>query len=343
MKVAFAFSVLSVGALLSAPLSAQRHPDVLRAQRAYDAFDLRQVIPAARSALIDPSLTMEDRRIALELLGFTYGALDSANLAQDSFRRLLIINPDFEPDAVRVSPRIYSLYSAALGQVLVVRNIQLDTTSFVGGEGAWNVGFEVTRPARVVLRAVGGGIDLIVDSLQTGTGAAVFTWDLSGGGDSLLPPNRYQIILQASEGNDQFSVSRVVEVSHSIVDTLLQYTEHPARDTLPSTDQPGRSWKPLGLATLYTALASGATLALENSALGSPARREIGGVALVAIVTGFVLSLRQPDPVLNPGNIAFNQMLREDLARLNADITVRNIQIRNQVRVTVTPLRPGQE
>ena len=108
------FFVISLVCFVTAAgaLRAQQDADVIRAQQAYDALDFRTVIPAAQRAIANPDLSVEDRIIAYELLGFTYGALDSTVQAVNAFRNLIFLDPDREPDAVRVTPRITSLYAS---------------------------------------------------------------------------------------------------------------------------------------------------------------------------------------------------------------------------------------
>ena len=58
-----------------------------------------------------------------------------------------------------------------------------------------------------------------------------------------------------------------------------------------------------------------------------------------ALVTGLAMSLRRPDPRPSPANILYNQLLRELLARQNADIARENETRRSQVLLHVTPAR----
>jgi len=141
--------------------------EAVRAQQALEAYrrlDYPAAIVMARRALAQQP-SRADRIALYELLGFSYGALDSTRQAVDAFRELIFLDPDREPDVSRVSPRITSLYASALGQVLVVRRIRSDTASFIAGQGGASVSFQISRPARVVVRAVGAGLDLVVDTM----------------------------------------------------------------------------------------------------------------------------------------------------------------------------------
>ena len=124
-------------------------------------------------ALAKPNLPVADRIVAYELLGFTYGVLDSNVQAVDAFRSLIFLDPDREPDAIRVTPRITSLYASALGQVLVVRGVRIDSSTFIGGSTALPVRFSLSRPGSVVMRVQGEGHRARVDSIGVVDGETI--------------------------------------------------------------------------------------------------------------------------------------------------------------------------
>jgi len=319
---------------LAPGLGAQENSTVAAARDAYVRLDFDVAIRTAEQAL-DERLTRAERIVTYELLGLAYGALDSNRLAVDAFRELIFLDPDREPDPVRVSPRIISLYASALGQVLVVRRVDVDATSFVAGEGRTSVRFEITRPARVTARVVGDGVDLPVDSASVGVGSGELLWSVLQSDSTPLPAGRYDLIVEAASARDQFASRHPLVVTHGEVDTTAHLTSVPGYTLQDEFEQPGRNWRPLGVAALYTALASGASLALESTSLASPDRKEIGGVSFAVLLTGFVMSLKKPDPRPVPANILYNQLLREELARRNAEITAQNERRRRQVMVSV--------
>lgn len=330
--------VAALTVCISASLAAQEHPDVAAARRAYANLDYAGTIAAARRALTRPRLSTDDRATAYELLGFVYGALDSATQAVDAFRELIFLDPDREPDPLRISPRITALYANALGQVLVVRNVQAASVSFVANQGAVPLTFEVSRrPATVVARAVGDGLDVTIDSF-TVTDRGLVAWSAVDSRGDPVPAGRYRILIEAEQGPDQYTSQVLLDVSHGIVDTLPHLTSLPGYTLQDEYMQPGRNWKPLGVAALYTALASGASLALENTNLANPPRREIGGVSFAVLVTGFVMSLKKPDSVPVPANILYNQLYRQRLAEQNAEVAEENVIRRRQVMLTVVPV-----
>jgi hypothetical protein len=327
----------ALAALIPATLGAQEHPLVRRAQQAYDALDFSGSIGTARAAL-QQQLTREDRILAYELLGFSYGALDSTRQAVEAFRQLIFLDPDREPDVERVSPRITSLYASALGQVLVVRRVTVDSTSFIAGRGFVPIRFEVTRASRAVTRVIGGGLDLVIDSALVVAGEMQVLWDpVTVSGDPVAS-GTYQVVVTVFEGSNQFGAPLDLSLTHSAVDTLAHLTSLPGYTEQPEYETPGRSWQPLGIALLYTGLAAGAAVALENPNLEVGERKELAGVSLLTLIAGVALSLKKPDPVPVEANILYNQLLREELARRNADIAQQNTERRRQVMLTVVPL-----
>jgi tetratricopeptide (TPR) repeat protein len=321
--------------------SAQENAALSAAKQAYEALDYETAIAQAQRALGSRLSTIE-RIEAYELLGFTYAALDSTRLAVDAFREMIFLAPDREFDPDVVSPRITSLYASALGQVLVIRNVRVDSTSFVAGNGRVPLQFDVSRPAEVVIRAVGEGSDMRVDSLSVAALGGVF-WRATDEAGDPVPPGRYQLVIQASAGRDEYASQIVVQVRHGAVDTLPHVTSLEGYAVRDSLQYPGRNWRPLGMAALYTAVASAASLALENSGLGSPPRKEIGGVSGIALLTGLIMSIKKPDPRPVPASIEFNRLLRDQIAQRNAEIARENDVRRSQVQLTVVPVRGGRQ
>lgn len=318
----------------SVVLRGQENPVLRQAQQAYDALDFGRAIATATRALGE-RLSREDRIHAHQLLGFAYGALDSARQAVSQFRELIFLDPDREPDVTQVSPRITALYASALGQVLVVRRLRVDSASFVAGRGGLGIQFQLSRPARAIARVVGTGYDVVLDSqLVAGTGR--FEWRAVTESGDPVPPGSYQVIVTALESGNEFAAPIGVTVTHASVDTLDHLTRLPGYSELSETETPPRDWRPLGIAVLYAGLSSGAAVALENRDLGV-SNREIIGVGIAALITGFIMSVKQPESRPVPANIRYNQLLRDDLARRNQDIIRQNIERRREVMLTIVP------
>ncbi len=331
---------LLIALLVTIPLQAvaQENAALVRARQAYEALDYRNAIVSVRRAL-GQQLTGGELVEAYEMLGFMYGAFgrDSAEQAVESFRNLIILDPDREPDARRVSPTITQMYASALGQVLVVRKVSIDSASFVAGQGMVPLRFDVSQPADIRVRAVGNGLDIAVDS-QSVAGAGGVFWSPVLEDGSPVPPGQYQLVVEAFARPEQYASQIMVEIRHGAVDTLEHVSSLIGYDFQAELEYPGRNWQPLGLASIYTAIASAAALALENSGLGSPQREEIAGVGAAVLLTGFIMSLRKPDPRPVPANIRYNELLRQQIAQENARRAAENEVRRMQVQLTVLPL-----
>ena len=334
-------AVVVLGVALLAPmakLGAQDTSLVARARAAYDTLDYAAAIAAARQALQGP-ISEQDRVSAYELLGFSYGALDSTRAAVDAFRQLIFLAPDREPDVERVSPRITSLYASALGQVLVVRRVAFDSATFVAGLGASRLHYEVSRPALTTTRVVGQGVALVVDS-QMVTGPAQVAWSVQGRDGRPLPPGDYDVVVTAREGErSEYSSAPIrIRVAHGRVDTLPQLSSLPGYEKQPELVSPPRDWRPVALAVLYAGIGSAAVLAVDGGRLGTAPRTALLSVSGGAVAAGLALSLRRPDPRPSSTNILYNRLLGELLARRNAEIARENETRRAQVLLTVRPL-----
>ncbi|HEY0351166.1 MAG TPA: tetratricopeptide repeat protein [Gemmatimonadales bacterium] len=317
------------------PLAAQDNPTLRRASKAYNDLSFAQAITLVRQATRE-RLGSNDQARAYELLGFAYASLDSTRQATEAFKQALLLNPDRALDAARVSPKITSAFALALAQVLVLRDLRIDTSEFVAGVGSLPIRFTVTRTARLRTRLVGPGGEITVDS-ALGEGAVRLQWNglLAGG----RPPARgvYRVIVEASAGRDSYAASLPFRIDAGAVDTLAHLTSLPGYDLLPETVVPPRSWKPVGLALMATSVALGSSLALENSKLGGGGRREILGIGTGAALVGLLATMKKPAPVPARANILYNSLVREQLARRNAEIAAENASRRRQVKLAIVP------
>ncbi|HSD32736.1 MAG TPA: hypothetical protein VLB49_12550 [Gemmatimonadales bacterium] len=307
--------------------------------QAYEALDFRQVIVQGRAALRQ-RLTTQERARAEELLGFAFSATNQPDSAISAFREAILLDPDRQLDARRVSPRITGYFNAALGQVLVVRQLRVDTARFISGTagGGVPIRFTVTSPARVRTRAILGDNTLLVDSsIVAGTMNLKWSGTLANGDP--VPPGRWRIVVEAL-GTGQYTTSSYqdVQVTVGAVDTLPHLTALPGYTALPETEIPPQSGRPLGIALLYTGFAGAGALALNNGDLGTATGREIGVAAGAALITGFVMMLKKPAPRPALGNIQYNRLLKEQLARRNTEITLQNALLRRQVQLTAVPI-----
>jgi hypothetical protein len=322
-------------AAFGTPLTAQDNPTLRRASRAYNDLAYGQAIALVRQATRE-RLGPDDQARAYELLGFSYASLDSTRKATEAFKQSLLLNPDRVLDAGRISPKITSAFALALAQVLVLRDLKVDSTEFVAGAGTLPIRFTVTRTARLRTRLVGPGGEITVDS-ALGEGAVHLRWNglLSNG----QPPARgmYRVIVEASAGRDSYAASIPLRIDAGTVDTLRHLTSLAGYDLLPETVVPPRSWKPVGLALMATSVALGGSLALESSKLGGGGRREILTIGTGAALVGLFSTMKKPAAVPARANILYNSLVREQLARRNAEIAAENAARRQQVKLAITP------
>jgi len=197
--------------------------------------------------------------------------------------------------------------------------------------------FTITSPARVRVRALSGSTSLLIDSSAV-TGTVSLRWPAVLRSGEPVPQGTWQIVVEATAGQNSFSASQGVRVGYGSVDTAAHVTSLPGYQELSETEIPPQSWRPLGLAFLYTGGALVGTLGLEGGAVGTASRREIGVVGAAAVLAGVVMTLRKPAPRPAEGNILYNRLLREQIARRNADIAKENVTRRQQVELTVVPL-----
>jgi len=337
-------SLLLVVLLLSgrAGLSAQapQSSALRQAQLAYDNLDFALAASLARRALTE-RMSGPDQARAYELLGFTYSATDSQAKAVDAFKQAILLDPDRQLDANKVSPKITSLFYSALGQVLVVRQLQVDSARFVAGQGVVPIRFTVTSQARVRVRGINGPTALLIDS-TVATGTLNVRWPAQMPSGAPVPAGTWLIVVEATAGQNTFSASRAVRITYGAVDTLPHLTALPGYKELPETEVPPQSWRPMGLAFLFVSGATAGGIALNNGGLGSAPARELVGVSVATLAAGLVMTLRKPAPRPATGNILFNRLLREQLAQRNADLAKENVRRRQQVALAVVPLpKPG--
>jgi hypothetical protein len=320
-------------------LAAQGNSTLRYAEQAYSSLAYAQAIVLARKASRE-RLSPADQARAYELLAFSYASLDSTRQATEAFKQALLLNPDRALDPGRISPKITSAFALALAQVLVLRELRMDSAEFVAGVGAVPIHFTVTRTARLRTRLIGPGGSITVDS-TLGEGPVRLQWNglLADG----RPPVRgnYRLIVEASAGRDSYAASLPLRIDPGVVDTLPHLKSLPGYDLLPETVIPPRSWKPVGLALLATSVTLGGSLALESSKLGGGGRREILAIGTGAALVGLLATVKKPAPVPARANILYNSLVREQLARRNAEIAAENAVRRRQVKLAIVPQGRG--
>jgi len=314
-----------------------QNPTLRRAQQAFDNLEYRQALSAGQAALRE-RLTGFERARAYELIAFTFSGMDSILRAVDAFKQVVLLEPERELDPNRTSPKALSAFQVALTQVLVVRQLRVDSVAFVGGQGAVGIRYTVTQPSRVVTRVVGGSLGSMRIDSTVANGQVNLRWPARLPSGDPVPAGNYNVVVEAIVGQNSFSTSQPIRITHGAVDTLPHLTGLPGYTYLPETEVPPKSWRPLGLALVYTGAALAGTSALSSGDLGSASLREAGTVGAGVVLAGFIMTLRKPAPQPARGNILYNQLLREQIARRNAEIAQENTRRRQQVAVIVVPL-----
>lgn len=321
--------------LLLCPLSlaAQESVVLRRASAAYRELEYGDAIALCKQALRERLRGGEQER-AYEILGFSFAALDSARQATDAFAQLVLLSPDRELDPARISPKITSLFALARAQVLVVRRFEMDSARIVAGIQFVPLSFTVTRAARIRARIVGGGREALLDSSRV-EGTVRLQWNgmMADG----LPPTSgaYRLVVEATAGRDSYAASFPLRIDAGAVDTVAHLTSLAGYDFLPESVVPPRSWRPLALASLAAGVVAGTSLALESSRLGGGGSRELLSVSVGTMTLGLLASLKRPAPVPAPANIRYNALVREQLARRNAELVSQNTARRRQVQLTI--------
>ncbi len=335
--------LLAVALLCRPAIAAQtvQNATLRRAQQAFDNLDYRQALSLGQASLRE-RLTGFERGRAYELLGFTYSGVDSILKAVDAFKQVVLIEPERDLDPTRTSPKALSAFQVALTQILVVRQLRVDSVEFIGGQGAVAIRYTVTQPSRVVTRITGGGGGGTLGSTRidstVANGQVNIRWPARMPSGDPVPAGNYSVLVEATVGQNSFSTSQPIRVTHGAVDTLPHLTSLPGYTYLPETEVPPKSWRPMGLALVYTGIALAGTSALSHGDLGSASMREGGMIGGGIVLAGFVMTLKKPAPQPARGNILYNSLLREQIARRNTEIAQENTRRRQQVALTVVPL-----
>ena len=329
-------------AVLPSALAAQtiQNATLRRARQAFDNLEYRQALSLGQASLRE-RLNGYDRARAYELLGFTYSGMDSILKAVDAFKQVVLLEPERELDPNRTSPKALSAFQVALTQILVIRQLRVDSVTFIGGQGAVPIRYTVTQPSRVVTRITSGTLGSVRIDSTVANGQVNIRWPARLSSGDPVPPGNYNVVVEASVGQNSFSTSQPIRVAHGAVDTVAHLTSLPGYTYLPETEVPPKSWRPMGLALVYSGVALAGTSALSNGNLGSASLREGGAIGGGIILAGFIMTLRKPAPQSARGNILYNQLLREQIARRNTEIAQENTRRRQQVALTVTPLPGG--
>lgn len=324
-----------------AVVAAQSNATLKRAVDAGAALEYPTALRLAKAAIAE-RLTVADLRIAYQLLGTTYAAVDSGAQAQDAFGQLILLDPEFEFDAATVSPKIITQYALALAQVLVIRHLVPDsaTTTFVAGRTVMSFRFVLTQRARIVTRITGPAGSAVLDSSVADPGVVRVNWNGLLAGRVAPTQGRYRLQVQATSTGDQFAAELPLAIRVAPVDTAPHLAHLEGYDTLPTMVVPSRSFRSVGTAALLTGVIGGGALALENSSLGHVSGREVTIGASATMLLGLVAAFGHPVAEPSAANIRYNQLIRDQLARTNQQIADANRVRQQEVQLTVVANPP---
>jgi hypothetical protein len=188
------------------------------------------------------------------------------------------------------------------------------------------------------VRIAGAGGDVSVAAVQA-SDAEALRWNGLMANGRPAATGSYRVIVEAAAGRDSYAASFPLRVAAGAVDTLPHLTSLPGYAPMPESVVPPRSWRPFAIAAIATAAVAGGTLALQNGRLGSGGRRELAIGGSTALLAGILATAKRPAPIRPEANVRYNALLREQLARRNAEIAAENAARRGQVKLTVVPDR----
>jgi hypothetical protein len=246
-----------------------------------------------------------------------------------------MLDPNRQIDA---GPRINGYFNAALSQVLVIRQLRVDSATFATGSqgGGVPIAFTITSRARIMTRAVSGENSILIDSSVV-TGTLNLRWGGTLPNGDVVPAGNWTILVEAEgSGQNTFSASQPIRISSTNVDTIAHLTTLPGRSELPETVVP-RSAEPLRTALILAGVTTMGELAFYNRNTTTTTKRQIG-IAVSATFLAGVLAIFRPVPRPVPANVQYNSLLREELVQRNAEIARQNALLRRQAELTIVPV-----
>lgn len=318
---------------------AQSGPDLLaRGVRAYEELEFDAAAGLLRRALAfhgRDALAQPEAARALIYLTATELLRARHDSAAAAARRLVLLDPRFQPDELVFPPQVVMLFLAERrATAAVTARAAADTTIRIGTDG-------------FVVRLYASTFHEVTAALTTETGRVVRTlyagpiadsldlrWNGLDSAGSRPPDGRYAVTVASLD-----RARRVVRLLHLPLDVA-----RPSGDTLPHPLPPADSLlrperRPFGPAwqALAPGALAGAAIALLPGAVArgedvSGTRLLVGGTVTLA---GLVAFLSHHPGRAIPENAVHNRRLQDAWRREVADVTRHNAQRTREVRVTI--------
>lgn len=323
---------------------AQTPPELLsqgiRAYRDLDYETATRLLRGALGAVRPEPLADSARARALVYLAATElfeGRRDSAEAA---FRRLVRLDPRYQPDQLIFPPEVTGLHQQVrLATKTVAMTVPAETRLGSGGErlvvrlfasSYHDVVVSLVRADGVPLRTLYTGV--IGDSLDV-------LWDGRDAAGDMAPAGRMQLVAASRLPGGRVAHERRVPI---LVERVVRDTlplPPPPDDSLmrPERSRPRFEWRPLASGLLVAGAAAVLPTLVGASDDASAARFAVAGAAGLSGVVGVVISFGGR-PV--PANIAANQALREDWRRQVELARADNEQRRRDVRLVIRTVGP---
>ncbi len=335
--------ILVVGALgLSVPAASTvaQSPDELveQAVRAYGDLALDDSAWLLRRALNvagDDGLAEADRGRALMFLGASEVLRNNPDSAGAAFRRLIFLDPRFEPDQLIFPPDVTMIFETVrqqtktvgvqVGRETVLRLGQDRLSAWTYASSPHEMRAEVTYDDGRLARTLYTGP--IGDSLR-------LQWDGRDANGRTVESGRFLINVVSRDATGQ--MIRLVRVPLDVDVRLRDTIPHPPPPAdsllLPETWDGRRSFEALlgGLSVGAAVVLLPAALAPEANITGG--RLAVAGAVSIAGIVGFV-SRRPGRPIRS--NVMANEFLRENWRDSIEVVTQQNAQLRGDVRVRI--------
>lgn len=326
-----------------APIAAQASNAALdRAIAAYRDLDLDAAAAQLTALTADSSTTLspELHKRALMYLGATELLRDRTAAADAAFRRIVLLDPAYRPDALTFPPEVTTRFAAARRGVRAVAVSTPDSVDLAATRDAFVVRLDATSPHDVrvmIVDRTGTPVRLLHDGGLADT--ISLRWSGRDASGRFQPSGSYRLEVTSFTAEDRATAARVVVVPlrlDRLEPDTLALPAAPRFTPRPETRPGSPSWRPLVVGLAGVAAVAALPAVAGDGATGVPARFAVAGGFAVGGVAGVVLS-RRARPI--PENVAWNAEQRaayeRELARMHAANDARRAAIR--LRIVAAP------